>query len=31
VRAGPFDSKAEADRAAAKIRQLDMAADVLSL
>lgn len=31
VRAGPFESKAEADRAAAKIRQLDMAADVLSL
>jgi DedD protein len=31
VRAGPFDSKAEAERAAAKIRQLDMAADVLSL
>lgn len=30
VRAGPFDTKAEADRAAAKIRQLDMAADVLS-
>ncbi len=31
VRAGPFDSKAEADRAAAKIRKLDMSADVLSL
>lgn len=31
VRAGPFDSKAEADRAAAKIRKLDMSADVLGL